>query len=431
MIRRAFILLALLLSGSAEAFDFDPFYARFASKDGATGFALRPFYSAVDDPAHATWVRDVLWPVYTRRGFKDEVSGRLLLFGFSKDFSPETERKRMWVLPFWFQGTDAQGEDYVALFPLGGTIHEFFGRDEVSFVLFPLYGRSRINDLQTTSVLWPIGSRTVGPGVERFRVWPFYGTSTRAGRFEKKFVLWPVYTSVRSMAPDHPGGGFMLFPLYGQVKTDRGVNYWVAPPFFRYARSEEQRIVHAPWPFVQLADGEIEKFYLWPLYGRKEVGTARSHFFCWPIGWSSTVERPDYTQRRRTLAPLFFYESATATETTDTQVEDEVTSRYWKLWPLASWDRRGNQSRFRMLELWPLRDTPAVERNWAPLWTLYRRECEGDETGHHLLWGIYRQKRAPERFEWSLLKGLVGYKNHQDRRTFRLLFIPFGGGEEK
>lgn len=425
------IIIAMLIgTASVEAaFDWDPFYERLQATNGATFQAWRPFYSTSVNGER--WRKDYLWPLYTRKGFQDEVYGRFLFFGYSADFSPTTDRHRTWVIPFYFQGTSAAGEDYLAVFPIGGSIQEFLGRDRLWFVLFPLFARSSINDLQTTSVLWPIISKTSGTGVERFRVWPVYGRSIRDNEFEKTFVLWPVYTSVKYTNDRNPGGGFILFPIYGRVITERSENQWFFPPFFRFAQGEDERVVYAPWPFIQWSDGNVHKRYIWPLYGKKDTGTLSREFWLWPLIWNSKTEYAGYDLHRKRLVPVFACESEVVTEPMGVYEAGDVMSRYWKLWPLMSWERNQDQSRFRLLELWPLRHTAGIERNWAPLWTLYRRMNDGGEVGHHLLWGLYRQTSGNGGFEWSLLKGLARYKNTGTNRSFRFLFIRFGGEEKE
>jgi hypothetical protein len=51
------------------------------------------------------------------------------------------------------------------------------------------------------------------------------------------------------------------------------------------------------------------------------------------------------------------------------------------------------------------------------------------EVGHHLLWGLYRQTKSVQGFEWSLLKGLVGYKKTPTNHRYRFLFMWFGDDE--
>lgn len=428
--RLFFLILALLLCSLPvrAGVDGDPLYANQVATNGASFYAWRPFYSSSAEGER--WRKDYLWPLYTRKGFKAEEYSRFLFFGHSADFGAESGRDRNWVIPIYFQGTSKEGENYFALFPIGGTIHEFLGRDSVSFVLFPLYGRSHINDVKTTTVLWPIGSKTSGEQIERFRIWPLYGRSVLEGEYDKKFYLWPIVNTVEYTNERNPGGGFIIVPLYGRIITENADNYWLAAPFIRYMRSDEQWIVHAPWPFIQLAGGTMHKRIFWPLYGKKSLGTLTKTFYLWPIIWDSQTEYARHDRNRRLVLPVFVYESDVANKATESQAEGDVLNRYWKLWPLMSWERLGEESRFRTLELWPLRNTPGIERNWAPWWTLYRRVETGGETGHHLLWGLYRQTNGPERFEWSLLKGLAGYKKTETNRAYRFLFLWFGEEEQ-
>jgi hypothetical protein len=419
------------MASAWAGFDGDPLYDKVSATNGTAFMAVRPFYSHSEDPATERWRNDYLWPCYTRKGFKDETYSRFLFFGFSTDFSEDDDRHRTWVIPFYFQGVDANDEGYFAIFPFGGTIHEFLGRDKMMFVLFPVFGKSQVNDVRTTTVFWPIYSRSKGEKVDRLRVWPLYGQTELVGEFRKKFVLWPILTTVKYTNERNPGGGFILIPVYGQIKTERASNYWLVAPFFRYMTSEEQWIVHAPWPFIQMADGEMYKRIVWPLYGKKSLGTLTRQYFLWPFVWNNRTQYARHNQHRRYILPIFAYQSDVITKETDGYKVGDITSRYWKIWPLMSWERKLGNSRFRTLELWPLRNTPGIERNWAPWWTLYRRMNRDGEIGHHVLWGLYRQTKSEEQFEWSLLKGFAGYKKTQNIRRYRFLFMWFGGGEEE
>ena len=415
-------------TASLAVIDGDPLYANIAETNGAFFYAWRPFYSSSEEGER--WRKDYLWPLYTKKGFQDEQYSRFLFFGYSNDFSPDTDRHRTWVIPFYFQGTSAEGQDYLAIFPIGGTIHEFLGRDKVSFVLFPVYVKSQINDVYSTSYLWPIASKTTGEGIDRFRIWPFYLRSTLEDEYVKKSVMWPIWNTVEYTNDRNPGGGFILVPIYGRVITEQAVNYWWLAPVFRYMNSDEQWIVHAPWPFIQLAGGEMTKRIFWPVYGKKHLGTLTRQYLFWPILWNNKTEYALYEQHRRFIVPIFVQQSDIVTKPMEGHEVGDALSRYWKLWPLMSYERNLDRSRFRFLDLWPMRNTPGIERNWAPWWTLYKRTNVEGEIGHHALWGLYRQTSGDDRFEWSLLKGFAGYKKTETNRRYRFLFIWFGGGEE-
>ncbi|MGD9873078.1 MAG: hypothetical protein AB7T27_02295 [Kiritimatiellia bacterium] len=465
--KHGFLLCALLLSGCASphggTFDLGfvsshfqdirgetrfaaagPFYESVAGAKDLSYLGLRPLFSYVANPGDHRWTLDVLWPLAVARGWNDDYVWRFLL-AYGMGYGDEqSERSRLWILPVWFQGRTAKGENYLAIFPLGGKICEFLGRDRISFVLFPLYARSSINEVKTTSVLWPVGSRTKGDKVSRFRIFPFYGYSRLLDEYDKRFILWPVWTSAHYYHEGGMGSGYVLFPLWGHVKLEDQESWMLLPPFFRWHRGEKRDMLYAPWPFIQKSSGDVNKLYLWPLWGRRESAGIRTGFFLWPIFGRRVADRED-TEVRTLLAMPFL----TLEKEIEKTGEKAVKARWFSLWPLCSYRRDGDESRFRMLHLFPGRHVPPVERNWAPLWTLYSRDRIGDERQAELLWGLYRSRtkageysarslfpvaeyktarRDGGRFEWSVLKGLIGYKRVDEQRSLRLCYLlKFGG----
>lgn len=425
-----------------------PLYERVSSTNGMRMDAFRPLYSTAEDPATDRALADYAWPVGTTRSVRDERRWRWLIFyGFNHTTNDVVHRYRTWLIPFYFQGRNASGTTYRALFPLGGTLRDFAGRDEISFALFPLYSTSALNDITTVNYLWPLISRTRSEKghISRHRFFPFYGMNHHQGKFRKRFVLWPFYNDVRYEYGEGRGGGHMLFPLYGTVNLDTEKTLWVLPPFFRFTRGE-QNIVHAPWPFFQKRSGEnIDQLYLWPLWGRKKLETVDRSFFLWPVFWKEHVDRLDSTVDRFLVAPLFSHTAVRADADPESDERPEVLARKHKLWPLYSYRREGEASRLRFVELWPFADAPAVERNWAPLWTLYSRATAAGKADTEILWGLYRHHRDGEAYRyvslfpladyrrdaradaegrsWNLLKGLVGYERKGSQKSIRLLYF--------
>ena len=426
-----FLRAALCGAGAAAAAGLNPFYENMETDQGSF-FAVRPFcsHTVLEEGA----VHDYLWPLYTRKAFKNEETSRALIFWFTHNFAADqqTPRQRRWLLPVWFQGRDAAGESYLALFPFGGTIHEFLGRDRILFALFPLYANSRINEVKTTSVLWPVYSHTRGDGIERDRVFPLYGKSVLEGQYVKRFILWPFWTSARYDYPGESGTSWILFPLCGRGKLEQERTLWLLPPFFRFTDGVKQNCICCPWPFFQKVDSErYNKLYFWPLWGQKQFDEGLYHrtFLLWPFFWSEKT-REAYTVRTRRMAlPFFYLERERLSEKGVPQDEWVEVSFYWKIWPLMSWQREGTATRFRLLELWPIRNSAPVERNWAPLWTLYKRTEADGRIRRDVLWFAWHSEREPnaERAEWSLLKGLLAYKREGGRRSCRVLyFLRFG-----
>ncbi len=255
--------------------------------------AVRPFYSRIEDVPDERSVSDILWPLGMVKTRKGETDWRLLTaFGHDFDSDDSASRHRWSVFPFLFGGEDVNGERYFACFPVGGTLNEFLMRDRIRFALFPLYAYSEQEDNRTHSILWPFISRTKGDDVDRWRIFPLYGYSHNKDRWTKRFVLWPFWTSVKYHYPDQEGSGFMLFPLFGKVDAGDRHSRMILPPFFKWERGEAgHRAVNCPWPFLQYRRGEIDRTYVWPLFGKEAMENERQWFALWPLLGGRRTER--------------------------------------------------------------------------------------------------------------------------------------------
>lgn len=338
------------------------------------------------------------------------------------------------------------GHRYFALFPIGGTLHEFLGYDRIWFVAFPLWSASEKGENRTTSVLWPVYSHTRGGDISRWRLWPFYGYSHTPDRWTKRFVLWPFWTSVAYHHPGQPGGGFVLFPIYGQVNVADRHSRMFIPPFFKVAwTGTGYRAIDAPWPFFQYVRGEDEnRLYVFPLAGRRRIGQDQTWFVLWPLISGRKTERSDTVLTRFRIMPFWQQERvvAKAKDEPHAKAGQETLSRYFRLWPLVLYRQEGQSSLLRAPALWPLKRTPGIERNWAPLWTLYRQETVEDRKDTQWMWGlvrrvvdgskrklsvfpVYQSRKDPARRtgSWQLLYGLFGYHKDGLQREVQLLYF--------
>jgi len=425
-----------------------PFVDTIRSPEDWTFRAVRPLWSTWSNPGLETTNSEYLWPVASKRRQEEQRSWRVLLsWGWNWDVDDPESRHRLWILPFYFQGRSKNGHDYLALFPLGGTIREFAFWDRIDFALFPLWVRSQMGDIEANTWLWPFISRTSGKGVERFRVFPFYGYNEREGRGRKTFVLWPFWTHVRYTMPGSSGTGWILFPLTGHLKLTDQETWWVLPPFFRVSVGDEQNRIFGPWPFYQREKGEVDKFYLWPLYGRKQLAGVDQRFFLWPLGHYEKSTQPTGVKSRLHLLPFFRHYTS---EPSEVMKGEEMSSSYTKVWPLYSHLSKGDGEVRRTVipDLNPMRGGP-IERNYAPFWRLYMRSEVEDRVDTEVLWGLYRSLKRGEDyryrslfplFSWSreeegghfsLLKGLLARERDGEKKRWRVLYLfRFGGKEE-
>lgn len=403
--------------------------------------AVHPLYSHVVSPQEKKWHDDYLWPVGAARGTDRESAWRVLT-ALGTDFAPAQSdgRYRTWVLPFLFWGRDVQTNGYFAFFPFGGSIHEFLGRDEIDFALFPLWSNSTMNDMDTLTVLWPVFSKTDGPTDKRFRLFPFYGYSWRDQQWTKRFILWPFWTDVEYYVPGAKGGGFVFFPFYGHIKMENQETWMFIPPFIRHSVSPRLTKTVCPWPFIQLASGDIDKVYIWPLWGYDTAKWESNVFVLWPIINWREQRRPHSTRDSFSILPVFYTESGRVR--TETNAPLRLTQRRVTVWPLVTYARHEQDKRVRVLDVWPF-PTPQIERNWAPLWTLYTHQLYQGACDDDLLWGFFRYARKENSYkhfvlfpfiswtrseengtfrEWSILKGLIGRRIVNGQSSYKFLF---------
>jgi hypothetical protein len=484
------VLLALLLAGCAspglnrKAGEFDlgplasrltdpaggthlkvagPLYERASDTNGLSFWAVRPLTSGGGENADRR-AGEVLWPLAYSWDFQNSHSVRVLTsFYTDYDTTNPNARWQWWCFPFWFQGRTAGGTNYAAFFPIGGTVRDFLFQDKSFFVLWPLYIHNVLKGEHSYHVLYPVFCRENNARNDRFRLWPLYGWNIRRGEFDKRFCLWPLVSWARYESPGGTGYGYLVFPLYGHIKRENQESWMVLPPFFKYATSAKETMGYAPWPIIQWQTGDLEKFYVWPLWGYKNYGHIHGGFYLWPLGWWRHFERPGEQLHRYTFAPFWMSESEWGPGKPAQTVMSErareplpplkmaeanaaVTNcayRYWHFWPLCEYLRQGDQSRFRLLKLWPKRYGSMIEREFAPLWTLYQRQHAGQNSSDELLWGLVRRSSRGEeqsRFSlfpivewghddkeqnggWNLLKGLVGYEHEGTNSYLRLLWF--------
>lgn len=382
--------------------------------------AVRPFYSHEEvafEPFRS--VTDILWPVgaFHQRG--DRRSWRFIPFyGFGDDAPEADGAYRFRLFPIYFEGRTLDGEEYRALFPVYGEIRDFLGFDTARFVLFPIYGTSQSRETTTRTVLWPFYLTRHGPKIDQLRLWPFYSKRvlTGAQAQTRRFVLWPFWNDFTLDNEFAQGEGFIFFPFYGhsrieQRKLGLAEGWTVLPPFFsRVRRDDGYQSLRAPWPFIHLRDHADERQrHLWPIYGSVTNAVSREWYALWPIVRGAHREQPRETVDSFSITPFYLQEkryaipAATAAQAGGGAVKDdsapvEVTDRYHRLWPLFSWQRNADGSRLRIPELTLFRRSAAVERNWAPLWSLFvRRERADGARATDLLWGLAAWGRDNER----------------------------------
>jgi hypothetical protein len=412
--------------------------------DSGTTTAIRPLFYTQSKPESEE--SDILYPLASTGSSKEGSDSQFLKLyqsHVSRAGTPEEKRDAM-LFPFYISGQSEKYGPYTSVFPFYGDIYERFWRDEYHFTLFPLYGRTVKKGSTSTNYLYPFFNTVSGEKESGFAFWPLYGHSQKEGVYEKRFVLWPIYSS-ESLDKD------------GDNPTER-LNLL---PFYTSSQSPAQSSTHAPWPFCGVVrDGEgkvIERDFFWPFwmtasgkdsaterylpfYSESRVKDSTSRWVMWPLYRHEGIDSARFRREKTSLLYFLFHRTD---ESWPLVGKERAQSAFW---PLYAWkrDEDGVSTLSLPALVEPVIWNDGVEHNWAPLWRIFiaRWDDKGDGATS-ILWNLFwRERRGAESAwelsplvsyrstrqgtEFRLLKGLFGYATEKGRTSLSILWIPFG-----
>jgi hypothetical protein len=428
-------------------------------------WGMAPLYSVTYDSGVDWEEIDFLYPLFTLDRFGQEYRIQFLqVLSFAGGQSQRgTKARRFTLFPLYFQQrSENPQENYTAVFPFYGELQNRLMRDNIRFVLFPVYAQSRKKDVVTDNVLFPVFHLRRGDALRGWQFWPLYGEehkgiTTRtnsAGDFEtvgghdKRFVLWPFFFNQHTeVGTTNEGVYRVLLPFFSMLRSPRRDSTTVLWPLFTVTddREKQYREWDAPWPLVVFARGEGKTANrVWPLFGEAQSPTLESDFYLWPL-YKYNRFHSDAVERDRVRIGFFLYSDIT--ERGLSPANDGVGAepvavakgkgagplRRTDLWPLftARIDHQGNQ-RFQMLEpVEPmLPNNKSIERNYSPVWSLWRSEktAKTGATSESVFWNLYRYDTTPATKKGSLLFGLFQYQSTPEGKQWRLFYVPVTKG---
>jgi hypothetical protein len=331
-----------------------------------TSSALRPFWSREGETT------DVLWPLYTKH--RDWWRCLFFVHGQTRDEGGG----QFSVMPLWFNGSDKNGEKYFGLFPLYGRHPHLLFMYDLEFALWPLwtgYSMPRPEEgrmMRSHAVCFPLVSwRDDGS----WGVWPIYGKSRNRANVHQ-YALWPFFNWAEHEGDrDTAGAGdtWMFWPIYGYSARERERQALFVPPFFSIAQTDSALRLRWPWPFVEYESGKARKrLSVFPLYeqiddysyadGSVIGSTVR-------FGWKLVELMPS----EKRVFPFWARND----------------DGYLRVWPFYERIPAGDGVLHRrVLSLLPIRHAPAVDRNWAKFWTFYEADETPVDVRHSLFWGL-------------------------------------------
>jgi len=410
---------------------------------GTSKTAIRPFFfnvSTIDSDDS-----DLLYPVASvssNGGDFDAQVMKIYQKHVSRSGTGEEKRNTM-LFPFYISGESEKHGPYNSFFPIHGDIYERFWRDEYHYTLFPLYGRTVKNGSTTTNWLYPLFSTIFGDGESGHQFWPLYGQAAKEGVYEKRFLLWPFYTSESlGLNSDNPTVNLYLLPFYASSESAQRSSTHIPWPFCGLVKDGNGDVIERDilWPFWMTADGKDSstRRYI-PFYSESRIKESSSRWLMWPLYRRENIDAASFRQDKTTLLYFLFSRSDEIWPETG---RNRARSAFW---PLYAWTR--DERGLRTLSMPALAEAviwnDGLERNWSPLWRVFISRWDGKGNGAaSLLWNLYWQERRGSELAWELsplisysssaggtdlrlLKGLFGYKEGKKSTTLSLFWIPF------
>jgi hypothetical protein len=241
-------------------------------KDSEKTWAIPPLFSYETDPATESRELDLLYPLLTYEQFGAEYRWQFVqLLSFSGGRNQEEiPAHRFTIFPIVFQQRSPDpNQSYIALVPFYGRIKDRLFRDEIFFVLFPLFGESRKRDVVTDNYLYPFVHLRRGDSLRGWQVWPVAGhehkdVTTRTNGFgeieivgghNKSFCLWPLYLGQETgIGTDNPEKFRASIPFFASSRSAQRDSTTVLWPFFTWIddRAKNYHEWEGPWPFITI-----------------------------------------------------------------------------------------------------------------------------------------------------------------------------------
>ncbi len=239
--------------------------------------------------------------------------------------------------------------------------------------------------------------------------------------------MWPIhFRQNNGIGTDNPERLRANIPFYASLRSPLRDSTSVLWPFFNWIddREKNYREYEMPWPFIIFAHGPGKHAVrIFPFYSHAYNNELVDNFYVWPIYKFNSIHAPPL-DRRRTRIAFFLYQN-----TIDKNTETGKFRRRVDLWPLCLYRRDfDGSSRLQILALMEtfFPGSPGIERNWSPLWSIWRSENNpaAGANSQSFLWNLYRRDVAPGAKKISCFFGLYQSQTNAAGRNLRLFYIP-------
>jgi hypothetical protein len=354
-------------------------------------YGLRPLFYVHKDKKNDTDDVDFLYPIGKYK--RDGEDKNLRIVPIIRDSRYELACKRQRISHDYFPifwGRSEEGENYFGIFPIYGTVKNRFGKDDIFFLLWPFYSRTKEDEFVTNSLFWPVFSRTKGEDRWGVKIFPLWGHEEITGVKSETFYLFPLITfREKDLDTEAPITEKIFIPFYSVQKTPYSKTTSVLWPLFTYARDDRfnYRKYDIPWPIYRRTRSDTtDLIQLFPFY-QHEVTTKGDEvdmgmYILYPI-----YKREHFASPKKTEDTYRFMLVNKFNKTKITDGGDELWVYIFPLYNRRKYESGRDTSSF--LYPLPLYDD-GFKRNLLPLFELYsrNRDEDGNETTN-ILYNLY------------------------------------------
>ncbi len=424
-----------------------PLFAQTEYEDVSV-FSVRPLYTRFDFKNREASSTHLVYPFFNFYRYSESSHWHVLNLIRSAERLEGNERQvQVWPFLFWKDFPD-DSRDAFALWPLGGTLKRFLGRERVDFAAWPLYIRTARRGEVRYSTPWPFIQTLTGEA-EGFAFWPFFGHFERPGVYDHTFAVWPLYYDYHDRLDQPvPYHRFGVLPFYAR-ETAAGMRsetyLW---PFFGYTREQDPRPVYAEtryfYPFLVQGRGVEKSVNRWmPLYTHERVGDRQKWWYLWPFLKREEIDL-GFLTRERTQFLFFLYRDE------QQDAPGDFHARRQALWPLYSyWQDGHGRKQVQALDLFSVffPRNRQVQETWTPLFAIYRYDERPGSTHRSFFWNlivheragadkrlvvgpVFEQESSRNHSEWSILKGLLGRIETDNGTRWKVFWHTWGANRQ-
>lgn len=420
-----------------------PIFEQKITESGCLG-AFRPIALHMENDKYREKFDYLLYPIFSHHRFQGGYNWNMFnLFAGGN----QCNEKKLTLFPILLgKQTGDPCTSYSAMFPFGGKVRNFLGKDAIGWLMFPLYLQIEHRGSICHSLPWPFIRWQTGPDSGGLALWPIFSHFWKEGEYDHGNLLWPlIYEWHDDLSCPVPSIRKGFLPFYAYEDSARRYSWTVIWPFFSHIEMRNRNYVedHLFWPFFVQGRGDNEYVNRWaPFYTHSIRRGIDKRWYLWPL--FKIVDREEcgvHINQQQLLYFVFWKQTQRSIENPCWPEAKKV-----HLWPLyCYWDNGAGKKQFQLLSPFEVffPTNQAVRNLYSPLFAIFRFEqlCPGHSRYSILFDLIATEKTATSqrlsigplldvecgecKSQIQILKGFLGYVKENGKKSFKFLWISF------